>query len=266
MILPPIQNKNHIQESVIIFAACDENYFNNYAKFLVNSSKKHLNFSIHLHLYNPSQTTIDWCTSNSVSFTFEHFDSAILRPATDYWKKNLTDPEDIRKRSDMIKDINDHDRLEKEVVRTYYACTRFIRLSEILEKPTYVIMLDTDSIIRKNFLLPSQDVDIHIFQKNRKKHILHDQHLASTIFYTGTEGSLSLIREHAKKILKAYENDHVYWFLDQETLDVVIQRYKKKPLDLSLVDFKMTPNSPIWCAKGPRKFENIYLNELSKYS
>jgi hypothetical protein len=266
MILPPIQNRNPIQDPVFLFAAADENYFNNYAKFLVNSAKKHLNFPVHLHLYNPSQSTKDWCISNSVSFTFEDFDPDILRIATDNWKRNLVDPEDIRKRGTMIKDINDHTRLEKEVVRTYYACTRFIRLSEILDKPAYVIMLDTDSLIRKKFTLPSQDVDIHIFEKNRKKHVSHDQHLASTIFYTGTDASLNLIRDHAEKILRAYKNDHIYWFLDQETLDVVIQKYKKKPLDVALVDFRMTPDSPIWCAKGPRKFENVYLNELSKYS
>lgn len=266
MIIPLIENKKNILDPIFLFAAADEKYFNNYAKFLIISAKKYLEFPVRLHLYNPSQETKSWCDSNNISYTFEIFDTSILRSATDRWKGYLTDLEDVRKRSTMIKDINDHDRLESEMIRTYYACTRFIRLSEILDSPSYVIMLDTDSIIRKKFTLPSREVDIHIFEKNKKKHINHDQHLASTIFYTGTDGSLKLIRDHAEKIIEAYQKDDIYWFLDQETLDQVIQRYKKKTLDLSLVDFRMTPDSAIWCAKGPRKFDEVYLRELKKYS
>jgi hypothetical protein len=53
--------------------------------------------------------------------------------------------------------------------------------------------------------------------------------------------------------------------LDQETLDVAIQTYAKRPLALNFVDFDMKEASNIWCAKGPRKNLAIWLNEIKKY-
>jgi hypothetical protein len=89
--------------------------------------------------------------------------------------------------------------------------------------------------------------------------------LASTIFYTGTEDSFCLIQDHAQLILEEYRKDTLYWFLDQETLDIAIQMYSKQPLALSFVDFEMKDASNIWCAKGPRKKLPIWLEEIKKY-
>jgi hypothetical protein len=96
--------------------------------------------------------------------------------------------------------------------------------------------------------------------------VKHTQHLASTIFYTGTKGSLCLIQDHARLILEEYNKDTLYWFLDQETLDVAIQMYSKNALSLNFVDFDMKEASSIWCAKGPRKNLPVWLEEIKKYS
>jgi hypothetical protein len=126
-------------------------------------------------------------------------------------------------------------------------------------------MLDTDSLIRNHFDLLSKEYDIHIYEKTHKKHVDHMQHLASTIFYTGTQGSFDLIQDHASLIREEYDKDTLYWFLDQETLDIAIQKYSKKPLALSFVDFDMKESSNIWCAKGPRKNFPVWLEEIKKY-
>ncbi len=262
--IPELHGKM-VETNTVVFTAADENYFNQYAKHLINSAKRHLNFPIHIHLYNPSEESLKWCEDNNVSVSYEYFDVSSLQPTFDRWVIEQTTEDDIRKKNHMIKDPKDHDRLKNEILKTYYACTRFIRLSQLVKTPTYIIMLDTDSIIRKSFTLPDASVDIHIFEKKHKKHVPYTQHLASTIFYTGTKDSLNLINDHATAILDVYSNDALYWFLDQETLDVVIQKYKKKPLDLTLVDFDMKDASPIWCAKGPRKFKDLYLQEIKKY-
>ena len=264
MIIPPLQGKL-ISADTCVFVAADENYFNLYAKPLINSVSKNLPFPIHIHLYNPSNDTKKWCEEKNVGYSFEMFDELTLTPSFDRWKGEQTDPDSIRKKGHMLKDLSDMDRLKNEIRKTYFACTRFIRLAELLSKPTYVIMLDTDSLVRDNFTLPDNSVDIHIFEKNHKKHVAYTQHLASTIFYTGTDASYTLIKEHAELILKEYTKDELYWFLDQDTLDVAIQKCKKKPLPVSLVDFNMTEQSPIWCAKGPRKFKDVYTEELKKY-
>lgn len=263
--IPELHGKMTSADTVI-FTAADENYFNQYAKYLIKSAKQHLNFPVHIHLYNPSEESLIWCKINDVSTSYEYFDVDSLQPTFEKWVVDQVSEENIRKKNHMIKDPTDHARLKNEILKTYYACTRFIRLSQLLEKPTYVLMLDTDSIIRKSFTLPDNSVDIHIFEKKHKKHVPYTQHLASTIFYTGTPASLQLIHDHASSILDVYSEDALYWFLDQETLDVVIQKYKKRPLDLTLVDFDMKDLSPIWCAKGPRKFKDMYMAEIKKYS
>jgi hypothetical protein len=253
------------KENRIVYTSADDVYFNLYAKPLINSVKQHLEFPIFVHLYNPSDDTREWCEKNSVNYSYELFDESILIETYNRWKVDQLSEDDQRKKSHMVKDPTDLDRLKNEIKRTYFACTRFIRLAELLSKPTYVIMLDTDSIVRKNFVLPNDAVDIHIFEKKHKKHVPYTQHLASTIFYTGTDNSFKLINDHAELIRQEYERDALYWFLDQDTLDVAIQSCRKRPLDKSLVDFEMNQNSPIWCAKGPRKFQPVYLNEIKKY-
>lgn len=264
MILPPITG-TMVPADFLIYCAADENYFNLYGKALVNSIAKHTVYSIHFHFYNPSRHTMQWCSDRGVEFTFEKFDINSLNDAFERWKPIQTDAQSIKRRNDMTKDPNDLTRLKTEIVKTYYACTRFIRLAELLKSPTPILMLDVDSIVRANFPIPNEDFDIHIFEKNHKKHVPYTQHLASTIFYTGTPASLQLIKDHAELIKQEYLKNEIYWFLDQDTLDIAIQKYKKAVLDVSLVDFNFNESSPIWCAKGPRKHHHVYKDIITSY-
>lgn len=264
MILPPIAG-TMLPTNFLIYCAADENYFNLYGKALANSIAQNTTYLIHFHLYNPSTNTMRWCTDRGIDFTFEQFDLSSLNGAFERWKPIPTDAQSIKRRNDMTKDPNDLVRLQNEIIKTYYACTRFIRLAELLTQPTAVLMLDVDSLVRLDFPLPSDNYDIHIFEKNHKKHVPYTQHLASTIFYTGTPASLQLIKDHAELIKTEYLKDEIYWFLDQDTLDIAIQNYKKAVLDVSFVDFNFKDTSPIWCAKGPRKFHEIFKAELISY-
>jgi len=263
--LPPLLGK-FPQTDVCFYIAADENYFNQHAKPLIGSIKKYFSYPIHFHLYNPSDASKNWCTTHNISYSYEIVDVKIVDPAFDIYRNMPSDGELQRRRSKMVKLGENVERIRNELIKTYYACTRFIRLSELLIKPTYVIMLDTDSLIRSHFDLLSKDYDIHIYEKTHMSHVRHKQHLASTIFYTGTQGSYGLIQDHARLILEEYNSDTFYWFLDQETLDVAIQKYSKSPLNLSFVDFEMKKSSSIWCAKGPRKNFPIWLEEIRKYS
>jgi hypothetical protein len=261
--LPPLLGK-FTQTDICFYIAADETYFNQHAKPLIGSIKKYFSYPIHFHLYTPSEESKNWCEKNNISYSYELVDIKIVDPAFEIYRNMPTDVELQRRRSKMIKPSENVEKIRNELMKTYYACTRFVRLSELLVKPTYVIMLDTDSLVRNSFSLLSKDYDVHIYEKNHKKHVKHTQHLASTIFYTGTEGSFNLIQDHASLILEEYEKDTLYWFLDQETLDVAIQSYSKQPLALSYVDFDMKDTSNIWCAKGPRKNSPIWLEEIGK--
>jgi len=262
--LPPLLGE-FPQTDVCFYIAADENYFNQHAKPLVASIRQYFSYPIHFHLYMPSDETKKWCEVNDISYSYEVVDVKIVDPAFEIYRNMPTDVELQRRRSKMIKPGENVEKIRNELIKTYYACTRFVRLSELLIKPTYIIMLDTDSLVRNKFYLLSKDCDIHIYEKNHRSHVNYTQHLASTIFYTGTQGSFDLIQDHARLILEEYVKDTLYWFLDQETLDVAIQKYSKQPLSLSFVDFEMKDASNIWCAKGPRKNLPVWLGEIKKY-
>ena len=264
MQMPPLHG-NFSESDTVFFIAADENYFNVHARPLINSIRQNFKETIHFHLYNPSDHTKNFCDKLNISYSFEYFDENLVNQAFQVYKNISMDWEMVRRRSKMLKEGDDVSKLHTELVRTYYACARFVRLYELLTKPTYIIMLDTDSLVRYPFNLPSNMYDIHIFEKRHRKHVSYTQHLASTIFYTGTRGSFNLIRDHANLIKEEFEVDTFYWFLDQETLDVAIQKYRKNPLNQIFVDFDMDTNSYIWCAKGPRKNEKVWLDEIKKY-
>jgi len=256
---------NFSQNDTVFFVASDEVYFNIHAKPLINSIKKNFKESIHFHLYNPSDETKKFCENNNISYSFEYFDENLVKTAYQIYQVPSNDWEMLRRRTKMLGIGDSVEKLRSELIRTYYACARFIRLHELLTKPTYIIMLDTDSLVRQSFNLPSNHYDIHIFEKRHKRHVPYTQHLASTIFYTGTNGSFNLIRDHSNLIKEEFDANTFYWFLDQETLDIAIQKYRKNPLDQILVDFDMNSNSMIWCAKGKRKNEKVWLDEITRY-
>jgi hypothetical protein len=262
----PLFEGNFPDADVCFYVAADENYFNQHAKPLIASIRQYFSYPIHFHLYNPSDASKNWCAVNNISYSYEFVDIKIVDPAFEIYRNIPDDLELCRRRSKMIKFGENVEKIRNELIKTYYACTRFVRLSELLKKPTYIIMLDADSLIRNHFHLLSRDYDIHIYEKNHKKHVKYTQHLASTIFYTGTQGSYDLIQDHSRLILEEYRKDTLYWFLDQETLDLSIQRYSKNSLALNFVDFDMKEYSSIWCAKGPRKNLPVWLEEIKKYS
>lgn len=250
---------------VVFFVAADEQYFNTHAIPLINSIKVHFHHPIHFHLYNPSDYTKKYCESRGISISYEYFDHNLVNPAFQTYQNLILNEEMQRRKSKMLKLGDPLNKLHKELIRTYFACARFVRLYELLTVPTYVIMLDTDSLIRKSFSLLDNTFDIHIWEKQDKKHVSYTQHLASTIFYTGSLSSYKLIKEHAELIKEEIEKDTYYWFLDQETLDIVIQKYKKNPLEKEYVDFDMKEHSFIWCAKGKRKNRIHWINEVKKF-
>jgi hypothetical protein len=264
MQMPPLHG-NFIQSDTAFFIAADENYFNVHARPLINSIRQNFKEAIHFHLYNPSDHTKNFCAKSNISYSFEYFDENSVGKTFQTYENVENNSEMIRRRSKMLKDGDNISKLHTELVRTYYACARFVRLYELLSKPTYIIMLDVDSLVRLPFFLPSTMYDIHIFEKKHKKHVSYVQHLASTIFYTGTKGSFNLIRDHAGLIREEFAKDSFYWFLDQETLDIAIQKYQKNPLNQNFVDFDMNSDSYIWCAKGPRKNKLSWINEVSKF-
>jgi len=259
MIIPPLQGKLD-QEGFFIYAAADEIYFDLYAKSLINSVIKNTpEYGVHIHIYNPRPDQIDFCNKPKVSCTYEYIDEQIFDNIKDLWYTRTEFTNDrqrqMRKKGETLGPLE----LQKLVRQTYFACTRFIRLAEILEnKPCLAI--DVDGLVRKSFTYNLGDADFHLYEKPKDK-----KHLAGALLFNSSVGSVEFLQEYARLIKDSIEKDDVYWFLDQFILDNIVPNYKKGLLPMSYIDWAMRPESSIWSAKGKRKELAIFKQEQEKY-
>jgi len=139
---------------------------------------------------------------------------------------------------------------------------RFVRLAEFIDQPRRFLEIDIDGIVRAPFPIEFADdaqQDLYLYKKDK------GGHLAGSILYTPKANSVQFIKDLADVIRHEIEHDNIYWFLDQNSLDTVITKYRRGLLPISYVDWHMTPDSAIWSAKGKRKELEIFKQELRKY-
>lgn len=264
MQIPPIHGSIR-QRDFFIYAAADADYFDRFGLPLANSVIKNTNYGIHLHLYNPRQDQLDFCQQRPrMSVTWEtvrqdQFDSAIRLWSSD----DLPEPYISRKNKMLgLKQFKDNTNLPSWIRKTYYACMRFVRLPEILDRPRRFLEIDIDGLVRNNFetkFFNDDEKDFYLYEKEK------GGHLAGAILYTEKPQTMKFIKELARVIREQIEQDNIYWFLDQHSLDQVIVNYRKGLLPISYVDWRMGNASAIWSAKGKRKDLEIFKQELRKY-
>lgn len=255
MIIPKLHGTfNHT--GFTIFTACDDAYFNEFGIVLVNSIRQNTSCNVHLHIFNPSADTLQWLIRNSVSYTYELLLHSKLLPATQFWKNpplddfNQSRLQRIHKSIEKGNDSGIHDR----IIKTYYACTRFIRLAQIFTGGD-VLAIDIDAIVRKH---PSELPDTKDFYIHK-----NTQYLAGGIYLN--ENSIPFLQEYAAKLEDYITNDYLYWSLDQDVLDSIVPKYNFGELPRSYIDWNMHPDSYVWTAKGKRKELDIFKNEKLKY-
>lgn len=259
MIIPPIQGNFNL-EDFFIYAACDKKYFDEFGKILINSIRKNSNLSIHLHLFNPTDDQLDFCRKNNVSTTYEMVDPSVFIPAAEKWNTIPTDPVEIKKYDRTKKSMaKGYDKsIQERMMKTYFACARFIRLSEILNKNISLFSMDVDAVFRKDLSRLPDGPDLYVYKNT--------QFLAGGLYLTGNENSLRFIKEYGKILKSSIENDHIYWSLDQDVLDKLVPTYQCSELPLSYIDWHMNPASHVWTAKGKRKELEVFKKESSKYA
>jgi hypothetical protein len=258
MIIPPLQGKLE-HTDFFIYGACDEKYFDEFGKSLINSIQKNSNNNIHLHLFNPRQDQLDFCQTKNVSYSYEHASLELFQPAADKWAINPTDAFNIERKKRILKSMEkggDKTVIER-IQKTYFACARFIRLAELLKDGQSVFSIDVDAIVRKRIPVLLAGPDLYI-RKNR-------QFLAGGVYLTGSLGSKTFLEQYATLLSKSLAEDKIYWSLDQDILDVIVGRFKHKELPMSYIDWEMKDTSYIWTAKGTRKDLKIFVEEKLKY-
>ena len=258
MIIPQIQG-NFNQENFFIYAACDEIYFDEFGKTLINSIQQNSKTPIHLHLFNPRGDQLQFCQEKSVSVTYETVSIDDFAKAAKHWEIAPTDKDERIRFERIITSMNkgsDKTKAER-IMKTYFACARFIRLAEILISEKSVFSMDIDAIFRKELPELSTGPDFYV-RKNK-------QYLAGGIYLTSNPNSLKFLKEYSTLLRESIERDYIYWSLDQDILDILVPKYQTSELPLSFIDWYMTPDSYIWTAKGKRKDLAIFINEQKKY-
>jgi len=266
MILPPLLG-NLTQSGFFIYAAADTDYFDAYGIPLINSVNRNTSHGIHMHIYNPRPDQIELCQrTERVSVSWETFDSELFASAVKFWlQADLPEPY-VSRRNKML-GIKVVDRtlplnanLEIWLRKTYYACVRFIRLAQLLDQARPFLAIDVDGLVRGPFDFEFNDgKDFYLHAKEK------GGHLAGAVLGTAQPACLDFVKQLANNIQVQFEQDNIYWFLDQHCLDNLVNQYNKGLLPMTYIDWNMNLSSAIWSAKGKRKYINAFLEELSRY-
>lgn len=261
MIIPPLLG-NLDQSNFFIFAAADANYFDRHAIPLINSVLKNTpDLGIHLHVYDPRPGQLEFCRNHAgVSVTYETLDPVQFNKVTTRWLKRTEFDNDRQRQMYKKGQTLGADGLNLLVRQTYYACTRFIRLAELVRPGQRCLALDVDGLVRAPFDYRLGDADFYLYEKPKD-----GTHLAGAILLNGTTGSTEFIQKYAQSLRTAISQDDIYWFLDQLILDQIVPQYRKGLLPMSYIDWAMRPDSAIWSAKGKRKELEIFKEEQRKY-
>lgn len=246
--------------SPFIFTAGDSKYFEIYGKPLVNSILQNTKYHVHIHLYNPSTQHLDWLVKDRVSFSYEYVDKEEFCDIAADWLVRK-DFNNIREKQMFDKGQLYGEKFLQELIRkTYYACCRFIRLSEILKKGSRCLAIDIDGLVRADFpmVLENENHDFYLYRKPS------GEHLAGAILFT--ERSKKFLVDYSNHIAENIVKEDLYWFMDQIELDKCVPKYNAGVLPMSYIDWEMDDNSSIWSAKGKRKDTIIFLDEQKKYN
>ena len=260
MLMPPLHGKL-AQDQFFLFAAADPVYFDTHARPLIRSVRANTpQLGVHIHIYNPRQDQIDFCNQPQVSCTYEYTDSVDWNAITHYWQTRSSFSNERQRQMYKKGQTLGAVELQKLIKQTYYACTRFVRLAEMLQTGQRCLAIDVDGLVRKPFADQLGGADFYLYEKPKD-----GTHLAGAMLFNGLGGSNDFLQHYARELKASIEADDLYWFLDQLILDQLVPRYRKGLLPMSYIDWAMRSESSIWSAKGKRKELDIFKQEQAKY-
>jgi hypothetical protein len=259
MIIPEIEIVNKPSSKFFLYTAADLNYFEIHGKPLISSVLTNTVYSIHIHIINPTDAQLMWCSKRDrLSVSYEYIDCKIFKTIAQEWFHKSEFNNQREKQMYDKGQLYGVDTMADIIEKTYYACCRFIRLPELKPENTKCLILDVDGIVRSDFRIDLDDCDLYVYQKKS------GEHLAGAILLNPS--SDRFLKEFQKSLSKEIKKNNIYWFLDQIILDQIIGKYKKGLLPMSYIDWEMNPDSSIWSAKGKRKELTSFTSEQIKYN
>lgn len=262
MKLPPIQG-TFDQQEFFIYAACDHAYFEDFGYSFIRSIRANTNHNIHVHVFNPTAEQIEYCQRNGIGITWEHAHQTLFTAATQRWNRTITQETERKQLERTMNAMNkgqDHS-LNERIQKTYFACARFIRLAQLCAGHR-LLAVDIDAVVRQDFPVLGSQHDFYIHHITGKR----ARYLAGGLWLNGTAQCQEFLGEYANQLIRHFEQDHVYWGLDQDVLDPIVPKFNHGQLPMQYIDWNMSPDSYIWTAKGLRKHLAAFVSEQQKYS
>lgn len=194
-----IHVRQAIAKPVTILAACDEGYFQRFARSFLSTCLKHSTAAVHIHVINPSESTklfFEHQKSNRVSFSFEQ---------------------------------------TAHTQRSYYASSRFLVASSIFDKyNSDLLILDIDSVVVRNLdkvlkLVAHEAQDVFVTTMKNAWNPWN-YHLATTVYLKNIPRIKDFLTYFVNYYIQAdhrlghYENA---WWIDQNALYAAIKFLEK---------------------------------------
>lgn len=224
-------------DAVLLFSTCDSEYFK-YAKALVRSVDLFSpGFSFLLHLVNPSNEICNAAVELAASLKN-------TRLAVSTESIDLTD-------------------WSQDQRRTYYACSRFSRLSRLLNEcgTTAILCLDADSLIVNPIDHDFTDkINADVVVDLRDAENPNQEHLAiaaGAIWLRPSYHVQKFALDLAEEIDRLVQSRKLNWFADQVIFYRQMQTHVRSVRFFNLkrkyLDWNFGENSIVWSAKGQRK-------------
>lgn len=231
-------------ERLLLYTACDPEYFDRYYETLVLSLERHSpGVALHLHLFDPRG------------------------------EAHLGLIEALRPRCPSLLLTCTSERLEAtgrdEIYRiTYYASMRFLRLHQMMQAiGRDVLSIDVDTLVLRPLSALQAFVDgADVSFRARPRHPdPRRRMLAGVIWFRHSPKALRYLGRVARRIaLHLLEPGlPVQWYLDQRLLHLEFRRERFRPdrmtwrlLPRRFIDWHYDEASVIWVGKGKRKDEN----------
>ena len=222
----------------VIMAACDSKYFIEHGPAFMYSCSDN-DYSVHVHIINPTPQALSLAgilaatSTGAVTYTFED---------------------------------KDFEGFTWDQERTYYACSRFLVLPEILNSSRSVMVLDIDCMVMRHFMFPETPCGYfpRVPLEGTTGWEAEGTRVAAGVVYMNAS-ALSVANAVADYISKS----PLKWFADQIALSRVFAGVSDENIttyDNQFMDWEFIEGTAIWTGKGPRKHDNpVYVAKKNSY-
>jgi hypothetical protein len=253
--------------SPTIFSGCDSNYWRQYGKSFVNSFK-HFNpdKNVHIHLCNPEQQVLDEINSMPCNYSVQYITHDTLKNSANITKKYVLDELKNEELKSKIKfslkfftEGSDDEKYYNQIKFIYFACSRFIKLSEIWSGEHPVAAYDIDSICKG----PIQFSDM---LQTRSEGCLSVKGNRFVVSLAAFQQSSKMLRDWGDHLKRSFQEETLWGFLDQDTFVELSKKYNVHPIEKKFCDHTSKNHGAlVITGKGQTKYGDFFKQEIDKW-